>query len=344
MGFARLVVASVLYPTLVAVLILTGLVAYATIFAGRDSAPHHWNANKHVHTDGLTFTSVETNGVRLNVIEAGDRASSSSKKLAVLLHGFPETALLSWHELIPVLVAEGYFVVAPDQRGYNQSAKPESVEAYYIDHLADDVKGLLDHYGYAKAVVIGHDWGAAVAWWFAQRHPEAVEKLVVMNVPHGRAFKEHLSSSLSQLMKSWYVFYFQLPYLPELKLAHNNYSFLQGIPAGSGIVGKTFPLDSLPRYLQAWSEPGALTGMLNWYRATLRYAKRANGVDPTIRVPTQIIWGKKDIALDAEMVEKSLAFCAPGMCKATYFDDATHWVQHDEPEKVAHLLTSFLRS
>ncbi len=138
---------------------------------------------------------METNGVRLNVIEAGDRASSS-KKLAVLLHGFPETALLSWHELIPVLVAEGYFVVAPDQRGYNQSAKPESVEAYYIDHLADDVKGLLDHYGSAKAVVrfnpnqrcvccvvccvvcvscktliampsqvIGHDWGAAVAWW-----------------------------------------------------------------------------------------------------------------------------------------------------------------------------------
>lgn len=345
-SYVKVLVGSVVYPTLAALLAVAAWAACVHFFVGaREPAPlRHWNANKHVHTDGLTFTSVETNGVRLNVIEAGDRASSS-KKLAVLLHGFPETALLSWHAHIPALVAAGYFVVAPDQRGYNRSEKPESVEAYFIDHLADDVRGLIRHYGHDKATVIGHDWGAAVSWWIALRWPEVVEKLVIMNAPHPLAFRDHLTSSLSQLGKSWYIFYFQLPYVPEEKIRSNNFSFLQGAPEGSGIIGKTFPLDSLRRGLQAWSEPGALTGMLNWYRAAFRNARRLNEVDPAIRVPLHMIWGENDVALDLVLVEKSLAYCRqrdPAVCGATYLPEATHWVQHDEPERVSRALLAFL--
>ncbi|HSO27736.1 MAG TPA: alpha/beta hydrolase [Anaerolineales bacterium] len=263
--------------------------------------------------------------------------------LVLLLHGFPEF-WFGWRRQIEALAAAGYRVVAPDQRGYNLSDKPRGVAAYQVDRLAEDVIGLIDALGRERAVVVGHDWGAAVAWHTAICYPERLEKLVILNVPHLGVMMETLRRGGEQVLKSWYVFFFQLPGLPEWLLSQNNFQPMRRMLQASANPG-TFAAWELDRYAEAWRQPGALTAMLNWYRAIFRAGVRTflegeRRWNRRVPVPTLMLWGVKDIALSREMAPPSIEMCDQG--KLVFFEDATHWVQHDRPEQVNRLLLDFL--
>jgi epoxide hydrolase 4 len=276
-----------------------------------------------------------TNGVQLHVIQAGP----TDGPLVILLHGFPEW-WYGWRHQIQPLANAGFRVWIPDQRGYNLSAKPGGIQAYRIDTLAQDVLGLIDAAHREQAALVGHDWGAAVAWWTALRSPERIHRLAILNVPHPVAMQHYLRTHLSQLRKSWYICFFQLPYIPEMALRRNQWQI--GITAliRSSQPG-TFSNADLDQYRIAWSQPGAMTSMLNWYRALIQHPPRVPD-DIRIHIPTKIIWGKQDRFLDAELARESLAFCDQG--SLTMIDDATHWVQHERPEQVNDLLINFLSS
>jgi pimeloyl-ACP methyl ester carboxylesterase len=277
---------------------------------------------------GTRAVRVTTNGITLSVLESGPEDGP----LVVLLHGFPEFSF-GWRHQIPPLASAGFRVVVPDQRGYATSDKPLGVRAYHLDELAKDITGLIDHYGREKAFVVGHDWGAVVAWWIGMNHPERVLKLVCMNVPHPTVMKRTLSSSFGQLKKSWYVFFFQLPVLPERAIAKGGAGILQRTSSRGSFVD-----DELPVYRHAWRIAGAATGMLNWYRA-MRYLPKPK--TERVVVPTMLIWGKKDHALSHEMAPLSIAHCDDA--RLEMIDDATHWVQHDARDRVNALLLEFLR-
>jgi len=228
-------------------------------------------------------------------------------------------------------------VLVPDQRGYNTSDKPRGVRAYGIDTLAGDVVGLIDAMGRDKATVVGHDWGAAVAWWTAIAHPDRVERLVILNVPHPIVMQRHLRG-LKQMRKSWYMFFFQLPWFPERGFLKGDcLRSLRGIQktANQG----TFSDDDMEHYREAWQQPGAMTGIINWYRAAFR-VRPARVESVRVRPPTLVIWGLKDQFLGSEMAQPSVDYCVDGRLER--IDNATHWVQHDEPDRVNRLLLDFI--
>jgi len=256
--------------------------------------------------------------------------------MVILLHGFPEFSM-SWKEQIPFLVRQGYRVVAPDQRGYNRSDKPERVSDYHIDKLADDILGLIDRFGREKVFLIGHDWGAMVTWWLAARNPARFYRAMVLNVPHFGAMRKGLRSNWEQMRKSWYILFFQIPWLPELISRLTDYrSGLRMM--GTSSHQETFSADDLQQYKRAWKQPGAMRSMLNWYRAFIRFSPKLD--DPQVHIPVLIVWGGQDIALTRKTAVDSLSFCDDG--QLYFLEEATHWVQHDEPEKVNQLIGRFL--
>lgn len=283
---------------------------------------------------------IATNNVKLHVVSDGPEDGIP----VFLLHGFPEFHY-GWRKQVPALKEAGFHVITPDQRGYNLSAKPKRVSAYDADTLAEDVIGLFDHFGVQKARLVGHDWGAVVAWTLALNHPERLEKLAILNVPHPDVITRFILDDPTQRKKSWYVFYFQIPFFVEWSLRQNNYRNLTRMLIGSGRKS-TFSRTDIEEYKKAWSQPGALTGMLNWYRAifrrSLKYAFQRKQV-PARRVtaPTLILWGKNDVALSYETVQPTLDLCDNG--KAVTFENATHWVQLDEANAVNQHLIEFLR-
>lgn len=277
---------------------------------------------------------IRTNGITLNVAQSGLRDGP----LLILLHGFPEF-WYGWRKQIPFLAAAGYRVWAPDQRGYNLSDKPDRIAAYTVDILAADVIGLIDVAGQEKTILIGHDWGAAVAWWAAAAYPDRISRLIVMNVPHGVVMKKQLRRSVAQLRKSWYIFFFQLPWLPEALARMNRWSGVVQALLRSSRPG-TFSEDDLEKYRQAWSQPNAYTSMVNWYRALIQKLPQTPA-DLRIRVPTLLIWGVKDKYLSREMAQPSIDLCDEG--QLVFIEEATHWVQHEEPDRVNALIEEFLR-
>jgi epoxide hydrolase 4 len=281
----------------------------------------------------LRHATVPTDGIRLHVVESGP----ASGPPVILLHGFPEF-WYGWRYQIGPLADAGFRVLVPDQRGYGETEKPRPVSAYSLDVLADDVAKLIDSTGQTHAALVGHDWGGVVAWWVAIRNPARVERLAVVNGPHPAAFRRHLRSSPRQLLRSWYAFYFQLPWLPEAMLRRANWRGLAEAMRGSSRPG-TFTEADLERYRRAWSEPGAITAMINWYRAAMRHPP-ARPSDTRVHVPTLIVWGPKDRFLDQRIARMSLDQCDDG--KLEMIDQATHWVQHEEPERVNRLLLDFL--
>jgi pimeloyl-ACP methyl ester carboxylesterase len=256
----------------------------------------------------------------------------------VLLHGFPDF-WFSWRFQIPALAAAGFRVVAPDMRGYNLSSRPQSVADYDIDVLTGDIRDLIRERGAERALLAGHDWGAAVAWATAGQHPDAVERLAILNVPHPRRMLHGLRRP-RQLLKSWYMFFFQLPWLPERLLRARRWrAFRYGFEhdARSG----AFTRDDIERYVVAWSQPGALTAMLNYYRAVFRQSpRRAESRIRPVVAPTLVIWGERDRYLGAELAEPDRSD-VPNLERVVRIPDATHWVQHDEPERVTQLLIEF---
>jgi pimeloyl-ACP methyl ester carboxylesterase len=270
--------------------------------------------------------------VKLHAVEAGPEDGP----LAILLHGFPEF-WYGWRRQLAPLAAAGYRVLAPDQRGYNLSEKPRGVAAYGLDRLARDVVGLIDDAGREKALLVGHDWGGAVAWWTAIRHPERIAKLAVLNMPHPRVMERFVRHDPAQRKRSSYIFLFQIPWLPERRLAAGNFARAAAALAKTSRPG-TFGEDDLARYRAAWSQPGAVHAMIQWYRAALR-ARPRRPPSTEVRVPTLLVWGARDRFLGREMAEPSIARCPDG--RLAIVDEAGHWVQHEEPERVTRLLLDF---
>lgn len=275
---------------------------------------------------------IETNSVRLHTVQAGPEDGP----LVVLLHGFPD-CWYGWHRQLVPLANAGYRVVAVDQRGYNLSEKPSGVDSYHIRELAADIVGLIEALGYEQAAVAGHDWGAAVAWWLALEYPERLSKLCIVNVPHPTVFERTLRSSWSQRKHSWYIAWFQLPWLPELTLSVGDYWLLDRSLRESSRPD-AFTATDMKRYRMAWSQPGGLTGMINWYRSIVR--ARPQPIRQQVELPTRILWGAEDDFLDSEMAHKSLAYCTDGELRMV--DDATHWILHEEPAVVVETLLDLL--
>jgi pimeloyl-ACP methyl ester carboxylesterase len=276
---------------------------------------------------------VETNGIRLHVIEAGPKSGPP----IILLHGFPEF-WRGWIKQLPALVDAGCRVIVPDQRGYNLSDKPKGIKAYSIDELVNDITGLIDALGYERVNLVGHDWGAIVAWTLAIKYPKRLHRLGILNVPHPAVMSRFLQRDPEQISRSWYAFLFQLPWFPETGLRADDWRGAERALRGSGKV-HTFTKDDIVEYKKAWSQPYAITGMVNWYRAVVRHRPRMNG-DLRVHVPTLMMWGVKDVALTHRMARPSIDYCDDG--KLVFFPDATHWVQHDEAEEVNQHLLDFL--
>jgi pimeloyl-ACP methyl ester carboxylesterase len=269
--------------------------------------------------------------VRLHAVAAGP----NDGPVAVLLHGFPEF-WYGWHRQIEPLANAGFRVIVPDQRGYNLSSKPFGVASYALTALVSDVIAIADQLGQEKIFLAGHDWGAAVAWSTALLHPHRVAKLAVLNVPHPTVMRRRLSTHLRQMLRSWYIFFFQLPYLPEAFFSAFHFRIGARSLRSSSRPG-TFSTEDLAQYRAAWSQPGALTAMINWYRALFRVPTKFP--DRTVHVPTRILWGELDAFLLLEMAHESLRYCANA--ELFTFANATHWLQHEEPARVSQLLIEF---
>jgi pimeloyl-ACP methyl ester carboxylesterase len=273
------------------------------------------------------------NGVRLHYVEAG------AGPLVVLLHGFPEF-WWSWRNQIPALAAAGFRVVAVDMRGYADSEKPPRWQDYRLELLAADVAGLIAALGEERAHVVGHDWGAAVAWAVATLHPERVDRLVALNVPHPERMLHFLQTSFGQMRRSWYMFFFQIPWLPERLLRRGGRKALERI-YGDARPG-AFTAEDVSRYEAALLGPGGLKGPIDYYRAALRQSpRRARAQFLPIAAPTLVIWGQKDRHLLEAMAQPDPTL-VPDV-RIERLPDASHWVQNDEPERVNALLIAHLR-
>ena len=275
----------------------------------------------------------ERDGVRLHAVGAGP----NDGPLVILLHGFPEF-WYSWRKQIGPLAEAGFRVVAPDQRGYNLSSKPPAIADYAVGNLTADVIAIADQLGADRFYLAGHDWGAAVAWATALQYPQRLRKLAILNVPHPTVFLRTVRTNPRQMRRSWYMAFFQLPRIPESRFLA--YNFAMGIKSlvASSRPG-TFTPDALNRYREAWSNPGTVTAMINWYRALFRH--RPALPDPQVHVPTRILWGRRDMFLLPEMAQESLKYC--DSVELTWFPDATHWLQHEEPEAVNAALIEHFR-
>ena len=284
----------------------------------------------------LGFTTVwfDLPGLRMHAAAAGPEEAP----LVVLLHGFPEF-WYSWRRQIGPLVGSGYRVIAPDQRGYNLT---EKTPPYNLPVLVGDIVNLLDACGSEQVYLAGHDWGAMVAWMLAGLYPERVRRLVILNFPHPDAlFRALWGGSLRQLFRSWYIFFFQIPGLPEKLLGRRDYAAMVRMLQRSSNPG-TFEPEDLSFYREAWSQPGALSAMIDWYRQMVRSAVRFAHRDYAFRVqtPTSILWGERDTALGVELAEQSLAWLDQG--DLVRFPDATHWIHQDLPDVVnQHILDHF---
>ncbi|MFD1642462.1 alpha/beta fold hydrolase [Halohasta litorea] len=281
---------------------------------------------------GAESVFIDTNGVRLHTVQAGPEDGP----LVVLLHGFPE-CWYGWHRQLGPLAKAGYRVVIPDQRGYNLSDKPAGVASYRLDELAADIVGLIDACGREQAIVAGHDWGAAVAWWLGLEYPDRLSRLCIVNVPHPTVFEETLREGWSQRLKSAYFLWFQLSILPELTTQLGDWWIARRALESTSRPG-TFSRTDLERYQLAWSRPGAATGMINWYRAAVRH--RRQPVDPRVSVPTLVLWGARDQFLQPSMARDSRNYCEEGELRLV--EEASHWILHEESAVVVEALLEFL--
>ncbi|MEK6327129.1 MAG: alpha/beta fold hydrolase [Actinomycetota bacterium] len=279
---------------------------------------------------GLEDGYAQLEDVRIHYVEAGEGP------LVVLLHGFPEF-WFGWRRQIPALAEAGFRVVAPDTRGYNLSSRPADVAAYDTDLLAADVRDLIRERGAERAFVVGHDWGAGSAWATAANHPEVVERLVILNGPHPRRMLRALRRP-RQLARSWYMFFFQLPRIPERLLRARGWAALRS--AFDDARPGAFTPQDIAHYVEAWSQPGAPTAMLNYYRAAFRQARRGTGRTGQVLAPTLVIWGERDRHVGPELAEPDPAD-VPNLERVERLPEASHWVQHEEPERVGRLLIEF---
>lgn len=278
----------------------------------------------------IRHRTLDAGEVRLHCAEAGPE----SGPLVLLLHGFPEH-WITWRKQIPALAAAGYHVVAPDLRGYGASDRPARTADYRIEKLAADIAGLIDALGASSARVVGHDWGGMVAWRFAMWHPEKLERLAVLNIPHPERMKRGLFTP-RQLRKSWYAFFFQVPWLSERVLAANDFHKLRNVFRWQPV--KPYAPEQVEEIVAALKQPGALTAALDYYRAAAwPFGRRSERIEK----PVLVIWGERDTALGPELAAPDARWVKD--VRLERLPEATHWVQADAAEQVNRLLLDFLR-
>jgi len=293
--------------------------------------PLRKNMFEHKYTD--------VNNIRLHYVTAG------KGKLIMFLHGFPEF----WYEWKNQLAEFGrdYQAVAPDMRGYNLSSKPVEVEQYRMKYLINDIRALAGHLGYKKFILVAHDWGGAVAWSFAIRHPEYLEKLIIINAPHPVNFMRELRDNPAQQKASQYILVHRTPEAEDI-LARNNYAILVSSLLEDGIKQGYFTEEDKKAYIEAWSQPGALTGGLNYYRAAhlgsfTGESDDSLSADPSlfaVVVPTLVIWGEKDKWLLTGNLE-GLGKYVPNLT-IKRIPDGSHWVIHEKPGLVNSYIREFI--
>lgn len=289
-----------------------------------------WNPNE---TSGFALHWVKANGQTFEVAMAGE-----GKKLALCLHGFPELHY-SWRHQIPLLVEMGYHVWAPNLRGYGGSSKPDGVLSYRLNTLAQDVAALIDASGAEEVTLIAHDWGAIIAWHFAIKKVRPLTRLVIMNVPHPKCAQREFRQWY-QLKKSWYIFCFQIPWLPEWLLGLNGAERIKRAFTAMAVDKTRFPEKDLQIYADAASRPGALRAMINYYRALLRIKDGQEIGDAMVNIPTLMIWGEEDSAIDIRCTDGTEQW-VPDL-ELHRLPGVSHWVQQEAPEKVNAILREWL--
>lgn len=284
--------------------------------------------------EGLTREFIDVGEIKLHTVLAGP----PDGPLVILLHGFPEF-WYGWRNQILPLAQAGFRVTAPDQRGYNLSAKPRELSAYRVDRLAGDVIGLMRALGREKATLVGHDWGGIVAWSVAALYPQHVRRLVALNAPYPMVAPDVIRRNPVQLRMSAYILFFQIPLFAEAILRNNNWELVAQTLRRTSRPG-TFSEEVIEQYRQAWWRRGTMTAMLNWYRALLRRPPPLPW-RPRIPAPTLILWGARDTALSRPMAQLSAALC--DHVRLVFFEDASHWVQHEKAQEVNRLMIEFLQ-
>lgn len=288
-------------------------------------------------TETWTHREGRVNGIRLHWVEQGEGP------LVVLLHGFPEF-WYAWRHQVPALAAAGFRAVAPDLRGYNLSDKPAGVAAYRIEALLGDLAGLIARFGEgqkeARAHVVGHDWGGAVAWYAPLFCPERLLSLALVNAPHPLAFRRELRTSAAQRKRSSYVFFFQLPWLPERRIRAGNFAVLERMLRRDPVSPGAFTDEDILLYKEALARPGALTAAVNYYRAALRFPPKVAGRSWPVGLRTLVVWGERDRYLGQSLLE-GLDRWVPDLT-VERIPDASHWAQADAPARVNELLIRFL--
>lgn len=285
----------------------------------------------------IVHRRVQANGLRFHLAECG-----GGERLALCLHGFPE-CWYSWREQLPVLADLGYRAWAPDLRGYGDTERPERMQDYALEKLMDDVAGLIDASGARETVLLAHDWGAIIAWYAAMRRVRPLAGLVILNVPHPVAGRAAFRG-WRQWLRSWYVLFFQIPWLPERILGAGNGRRLARTLRDTASHPERFTDDVLEVYREAAARPGAVRAMLNYYRALVRGGgarrQQKRGAE-VIDVPTLMLWGVQDVALTLETTFGTERW-VPDLT-LRYLPDASHWAQQDEPERVNEMLAAWLR-
>lgn len=274
---------------------------------------------------------VVSNGVRLHYVTQGEG------DLILMLHGFPEF-WYSWrHQILEF--AKNYKVVALDLRGYNDSEKSPSLDAYRMEELIQDVVGVIQSLGYSRCILVGHDWGGAIAWNVADTYPEYLSHLIVLNLPHPAKLAAGLRTP-QQLMRSWYMFFFQIPAIPELVLQAGNCQIIEEMLSRMAIDKTAFTPEDLQAYKTAAAKPGALTAMLNYYRNVFQqgFLEKEWG---KITVPTLMIWGENDTALGIELTYGTEQYVEDLTLR--YIPNCSHWVQQEQPQLVNQYMWEFLQ-
>jgi pimeloyl-ACP methyl ester carboxylesterase len=285
----------------------------------------------------ISTRRIQANGFDFAVDEAGE-----GDRLALCLHGFPESRF-SWRFQLPLLAQMGYRAWAPDLRGYGETEpKPRDVASYRVERLMQDVAALIDASGAREVTLIGHDWGAGLAWTFAANRIRPLERLVIMNVPHPAVFAEHLRRSPRQMLRSWYMAFFQVPGLPERAMTANGARAIRRAFLGMAVDKSNFTRDVLDRYAADARRPGAMTGMVNWYRAAAQSPGKLAGPWPTIETPALVIWGEADAALGVELLDGTEAHVRDLTIKR--LPKVSHWVQQEAPEAVNAILREWLKA
>lgn len=284
---------------------------------------------------------IKTNGIKLHCAMSGQKGP-----VVIFLHGFPE-CWYSWRHQILAL-GNKFRVVAPDMRGYHKSAQPHGVMSYTMPKLLDDIQGLILALGEQQAIIIGHDWGGGIAWNLAMERAEAVQRLVVINCPHPAIYFQQIRSNWRQLLRSWYVLFFQLPWLPEYLLSINKAQLLRKMILHLAVQKEAWTEQDMAYLLNAVGNHDTLKNAINYYRAFARTIKKSGWLTrktladwPTIKVPTLLIWGEQDRLLCNELTHGMEPLFTKQLT-VKYIENSGHWVQQENPILVNHFLNEFL--